>query len=219
MFEAKVQEAWRVLRIQSELVAGTDKLLKTGAAGTVFGGARFEPDTESYRQAERLGELLGSAGVPVITGGGPGIMEAANKGCFSTTAQSVGLNIDLPFEQTSNPFQDLSLEFRYFFVRKYLFVKHAVGFVIFPGGYGTLDELFEALTLVQTGKMEPFPVVLVGVDYWQGLVDWMTQRMLAQGCISPDELNLFQLVDTSDEAAQIILSHIHAESAKLVVSD
>ena len=219
MFEAKVQEAWRVLRIQSELVAGTDKLLKTGAAVTVFGGARFEPDTESYRQAERLGELLGSAGVPVITGGGPGIMEAANKGCFSTTAQSVGLNIDLPFEQTCNPFQDLSLEFRYFFVRKYLFVKHAVGFVIFPGGYGTLDELFEALTLVQTGKMEPFPIVLVGVDYWQGLVDWMTQRMLAQGCISPDELNLFQLVDTSDEAAQIILSHIHAESAKLVVSD
>ena len=155
----------------------------------------------------------------MITGGGPGIMEAANKGCFSTTAQSVGLNIDLPFEQTSNPFQDLSLEFRYFFVRKYLFVKHAVGFVIFPGGYGTLDELFEALTLVQTGKMEPFPIVLVGVDYWQGLVDWMTQRMLAQGCISPDELNLFQLVDTSDEAAQIILSHIHTESAKLLVSD
>ena len=146
-------------------------------------------------------------------------MEAGNLGAHLEKGTSVGLNIDLPFEQTSNPFQDLSLEFRYFFVRKYLFVKHAVGFVIFPGGYGTLDELFEALTLVQTGKMEPFPIVLVGVDYWQGLVDWMTQRMLAQGCISPDELNLFQLVDTSDEAAQIILSHIHAESAKLVVSD
>ena len=219
MLEAKVQEAWRVLRIQSELVDGTDRLLSTGSAVTVFGGARFKPDSEPYRQAQILGELLGNEGVPVITGGGPGIMEAANRGCFSTTATSVGLNIELPFEQTSNPYQDLSLDFRYFFVRKYLFVKHAVGFVIFPGGYGTLDELFEALTLVQTGKMEPFPIVLVGVDYWQGLVDWMTQRMLAQGCISPDELNLFQLVDTSDEAAQIILSHIHAESAKLVVSD
>ena len=213
MLEAKVQEAWRVLRIQSELVDGTDKLLKLGAAVTVFGGARFEPGSPHYQQAQILGELLGSQGVPVITGGGPGIMEAANRGCFGTSATSVGLNIELPFEQTSNPYQDISLDFRYFFVRKYLFIKHALGFVIFPGGYGTLDELFEALTLVQTGKVDPFPIVLVGVDYWSGLVDWIVGRMLEQGCISDEELYLFNLVDTSEEAAELILQHMRMESA------
>ena len=210
MLEAKVQEAWRVLRIQSELVDGTDRLLKTGAAVTVFGGARFAAQSEPYRQAQILGELLGKEGVPVITGGGPEIMEGANRGCFSTQATSVGLNVELPFEQTSNPYQNLSLDFRYFFVRKYLFVKHAVGFVIFPGGYATLDELFEALTLVQTGKVEPFPIVLVGVAYWAGLVDWIKQRMLEEGCISEAELELFQLVDNSEQAAQVILRHIHS---------
>ena len=215
MLEAKVQEAWRVLRIQSELVDGTDRLLKIGAAVTVFGGARFKPGSEPCRQAQILGELLGTEGVPVITGGGPGIMEAANRGCFSTTAASVGLNIELPFEQTSNPYQNLSLDFRYFFVRKYLFVKHAVGFVIFPGGYGTLDELFEALTLVQTGKVDPFPIVLVGVAYWQGLVDWIKQRMLEEHCISEQELSLFQLVDTSQEADQVIIRHIRMGNSKL----
>ena len=213
MLEAKVQEAWRVLRIQSELVDGTDKLLKLGAAVTVFGGARFEPGSPHYQQAQILGELLGSQGVPVITGGGPGIMEAANRGCFGTSATSVGLNIELPFEQTSNPYQDISLDFRYFFVRKYLFIKHALGFVIFPGGYGTLDELFEALTLVQTGKVDPFPIVLVGVDYWSGLVDWIVGRMLEQGCISDEELHLFKLVDTSEEAAELILQHMRMGSA------
>jgi uncharacterized protein (TIGR00730 family) len=213
MLEAKVQEAWRVLRIQSELVDGTDKLLKLGAAVTVFGGARFEPGSPHYQQAQILGELLGSQGVPVITGGGPGIMEAANRGCFGTSATSVGLNIELPFEQTSNPYQDISLDFRYFFVRKYLFIKHALGFVIFPGGYGTLDELFEALTLVQTGKVDPFPIVLVGVDYWSGLVDWIVGRMLEQGCISDEELHLFNLVDTSEEAAGLILQHMGMGSA------
>ena len=208
MLEAKVQEAWRVLRIQSELVDGTDRLLKLGAAVTVFGGARYEPDSPAYKQAQILGDLLGREGVPVITGGGPGIMEAANRGCHGTDAHSVGLNIELPFEQTSNPYQDISLDFRYFFVRKYLFVKHAVGFVIFPGGYGTLDELFEALTLVQTGKVRPFPIVLVGRDYWAGLVDWIVQRMLEQGCILEAELDLFKLVDNSQEAAELILQHI-----------
>ena len=208
MLESKVQEAWRVLRIQSELVEGTDRLLKLGVAVTVFGGARFEPGSPHYQQAKILGELLGRRGVPVITGGGPGIMEGANRGCHDTPAASVGLNIELPFEQTSNPYQDISLDFRYFFVRKYLFVKHAVGFVIFPGGYGTLDELFEALTLVQTGKVRPFPIVLVGRDYWSGLVDWIVQRMLEQGCISADELDLIKLVDNSQEAAELILQHI-----------
>lgn len=208
MLEAKVQEAWRVLRIQSELVDGTDKLLKLGAAVTVFGGARLDSSNRYYREAQLLGKLLGEENIPVITGGGPGIMEGANRGCYGTPTPSVGLNIDLPFEQTPNPYQDIGLDFRYFFVRKYLFVKHAVGFVIFPGGFGTLDELFEALTLVQTLKVKPFPIILVGRLFWQGLIEWMQDRMVAEGCLSAAELNLFELVDDANQAAQVILKHI-----------
>ncbi|EAS46634.1 hypothetical protein GB2207_03319 [marine gamma proteobacterium HTCC2207] len=208
MLEAKVQEAWRVLRIQSELVDGTDKLLKLGAAVTVFGGARLDASNRYYREAQLLGKLLGEESIPVITGGGPGIMEGANRGCYATPTPSIGLNIDLPFEQTPNPYQDIALDFRYFVVRKYLFVKHAVGFVIFPGGFGTLDELFEALTLVQTLKVKPFPIILVGRPFWQGLVEWMQDRMVAEGCLSAAELNLFELVGDANEAAQVILKHI-----------
>jgi len=208
MLESKVQEAWRVLRIQSELVDGTEKLLKLGVAVTVFGGARLDEGNRYYRQAEELGKLLGEQRIPVITGGGPGIMEGANRGCYATPTPSVGLNIDLPFEQAPNPYQDIGLDFRYFFVRKYLFVKHAVGFVIFPGGFGTLDELFEALTLVQTLKVKPFPIILVGRPFWQGLVEWMQDRMVAEGCLSAAELNLFELVGDANEAAQVILKHI-----------
>jgi uncharacterized protein (TIGR00730 family) len=213
MLESKVQEAWRVLRIQSELVDGTDKLLKLGEAVTVFGGARLDKESRYYAQAEELGRLLGEQKIPVITGGGPGIMEGANRGCYATPTPSVGLNIDLPFEQAPNPYQDIGLDFRYFFVRKYLFVKHAVGFVIFPGGFGTLDELFEALTLVQTRKVEAFPIVLVGVSFWSGLVDWMQERMIAEGCISQSELNLFEIVDDAAEAADVILRHIRMSNA------
>jgi uncharacterized protein (TIGR00730 family) len=197
-----------VLRIQSELVDGTDKLLKLGAAVTVFGGARLDASNRYYREAQLLGKLLGEESIPVITGGGPGIMEGANRGCYATPTPSIGLNIDLPFEQTPNPYQDIALDFRYFFVRKYLFVKHAVGFVIFPGGFGTLDELFEALTLVQTLKVKPFPIILVGRPFWQGLVEWMQDRMVAEGCLSAAELNLFELVGDANEAAQVILKHI-----------
>ena len=197
-----------MLRIQSELVDGTDKLLKLGAAVTVFGGARLDSSNRYYREAQLLGKLLGEENIPVITGGGPGIMEGANRGCYGTPTPSVGLNIDLPFEQTPNPYQDIGLDFRYFFVRKYLFVKHAVGFVIFPGGFGTLDELFEALTLVQTLKVKPFPIILVGRPFWQGLIEWMQDRMVAEGCLSAAELNLFELVDDANQAAQVILKHI-----------
>ena len=207
MDEAKIPEAWRVLRIQSELVDGIESLAKLGGAATVFGGARFNNDNHFYEEAQRLGAILGEAGVPVITGGGPGVMEGANKGCFSSSSDSVGLNISLPTEQEPNPYQDTSLEFRYFFVRKFMFVKHAVGFVIFPGGYGTMDELFEALTLVQTGKVRSFPIVLLGVDYWSGLVDWMRNTMLANGCIEERELHLFNVVDDAESAAKIILQH------------
>lgn len=208
MLESKVQEAWRVLRIQSELVDGTEKLLKLGVAVTVFGGARLDEGNRYYRQAVELGKLLGEQRIPVITGGGPGIMEGANRGCYATPTPSVGLNIDLPFEQAPNPYQDIGLDFRYFFVRKYLFVKHAVGFVIFPGGFGTMDELFEALTLVQTRKVEAFPIILVGISFWSGLVDWMRDRMRGEGCLTESELNLIEIVDDAAGAAKVILRHI-----------
>jgi len=217
MDEAKIPEAWRVLRIQSELVDGIETLAKLGGAVTVFGGARFKAGSEFYEEAQRLGSILGEAGVPVITGGGPGVMEGANKGCYASSTASVGLNISLSSEQEPNPYQDTSLEFRYFFVRKFMFVRHAVGFVIFPGGYGTMDELFEALTLVQTGKLRPFPIILLGVEYWQGLIDWMRKTMLANGCIEERELHLFSVVDDAESAAKIILQHARMLQAQEIV--
>ncbi|QKX18123.1 TIGR00730 family Rossman fold protein [Microbulbifer sp. YPW1] len=208
MLDAKMPEAWRVLRIQSELVDGIERLITLKGAVTVFGSARFPEDTNEYQQAMRLGELLASEGIPVITGGGPGIMEACNRGAFTQSGASIGLNIELPFEQTPNPYLDISLNFRYFFVRKFIFVKHAVGFIAMPGGYGTLDELFEALTLVQTQKVRRFPIVLVGKQYWSGLVNWMVDTQLARNCIDASDLELFRLVDTVDEAAEIIVEYI-----------
>lgn len=207
MFDRKMPEAWRVLRIQSELVDGIEHLTKIAHAAIVFGSARLGPESPYYHQAEELGCLLSRAGLPVISGGGPGIMEGVNKGAFGKGATSIGLNINLPREQEANPYQDISLYFRYFFVRKFMFMKHAVAFAIFPGGYGTLDELFEALTLIQTEKTEPFPVVLIGASYWQGLIAWLKDTMLEQGCISADDLELFTVVDSVDEAARIIISH------------
>ena len=207
MDESTIPEAWRVLRIQAELVEGIETLAELASGVTVFGGARFAEDSKFCQQAEQFGRLLGKEGIPVITGGGPGIMEAANKGCYATPTKSVGLNISLPIEQDPNPYQDISLQFRYFFVRKFLLVKQALGFVIFPGGFGTLDELFEAITLVQTHKTSLFPIVLVGKDYWCGLIDWIKETMLAEGSISEQELSFFTLVDTPEEAARIILKH------------
>ncbi len=208
MLDAKMPEAWRVLRIQSELVDGIEQLIKLKGAVTVFGGARFTPDSLYYKEAQRLGKLLASEEIPVITGGGPGIMEAANRGAYPEKGLSIGLNITLPTEQDANPYQDVGLSFRYFFVRKFMFVKHAVGFVIFPGGFGTMDELFEALTLVQTAKVDPFPIVLVSNEYWQGLLDWMKNTVLASDCIGEPDLSLFKVVANADEAAQLILSHV-----------
>jgi uncharacterized protein (TIGR00730 family) len=202
-----MSEAWRVFRIQSELVDGIEHLAKLGYAVSVYGSSQLNGASQYNQQAEALGKILASNGLAVITGGGPGIMEAANRGAFGEAGVSVGLNIDLPKEQMANEYQDISLDFRYFFVRKFLFVKHAVGFVIFPGGYGTMDELFEALTLVQTGKVDPFPIVLVGVKYWSGLIDWLQQTMLAEGCVTQGDMKLFHLVDTPEEAADIVLKH------------
>lgn len=210
MDSAKLAEAWRVMRIQSELVDGIEQLIKLGPAVTVFGSARLHEGDVYYEDAVRLGQLLAESGLAVITGGGPGIMEAGNRGAYQQGGRSIGLNITLPHEQSANHYQTQSLSFRYFFVRKMMFVKHAVGFVIYPGGFGTLDELFEAVTLVQTGKAAKFPIVLVGKEYWQGLLSWVENTMLSAGCISREELKLIQLVDNADEAARIIIERHHA---------
>ncbi len=213
MFDKKMSEAWRVLRIQSEMVDGIEHLIKVGPTVNIFGSARLPPGSPYYEQAETLGRLLAQAGIPVVSGGGPGIMEAANKGAHGQGALSIGLNITLPQEQRPNTYQDISLSFRYFFVRKFMFMKHAAAFAILPGGFGTLDEMFEALTLIQTEKSATFPVVLIGKSYWAGLMDWLRQTMQAEGCINDDDMKLLTVVDSAEEAAEIIISHYRSYSA------
>ena len=194
-------DPWRVLRILSEFVEGFDALNEVGPAVTVFGSARATADDPYYAAGRALGGALARRGFAVITGGGPGIMEAVNRGCQEAGGLSVGCNIELPNEQELNDYVDLGVEFRYFFVRKNMFVKYARGFVIFPGGLGTLDELFESLTLAQTGKIEHFPVVLFGTEYWSGLLDWMRKVVLGRGAISPEDMDLMTLTDDPEEAA------------------
>lgn len=203
--ESSAREAWRVQRIQSELVNGIDHLAQLGASVTIYGSARLSENSPYYQQAQDLAGRFAASGINVLTGGGPGIMEGANRGAYGNGAYSIGLNVELKHEQDPNQYQDIGLHFHYFFIRKLMFVKHALGFVVFPGGFGTLDELFEALTLIQTHKIKPFPVVLMGVDYWQGLVDWIRARMLAEGCISEDEMDLFLLTDDTAQAYDKIM--------------
>jgi uncharacterized protein (TIGR00730 family) len=197
-------DPWRVLRIQAEFVEGFGLLAELGPAVSVFGSARTEPGTVEYRQAERIASMLAAAGYAVITGGGPGIMEAANKGALGAGGPSVGLGIELPLEQGLNDYVDIGLEFRYFFVRKMMFIKYSQAFVVLPGGFGTLDELFEALTLVQTGKITKFPIVLVGSAYWSGLDAWLNGTLLAEGMISAADPELFQIADDPAEVVAII---------------
>ncbi|GAA1825254.1 TIGR00730 family Rossman fold protein [Planosporangium flavigriseum] len=202
----KTRDAWRALRILSEFVEGFDTLAELPPAVSVFGSARVKPGTRDWELAERVGEALAQAGYAVITGGGPGVMEAANKGCTEAGGMSIGLGIELPFEQGLNEWIELGIDFRYFFVRKTMFVKYAQAFVVLPGGFGTLDELFEALTLVQTKKVTRFPVVLMGSWYWQGLIDWLRDTMAAEGKIGPEDLNLFCLTDDPIEAVNHIVN-------------
>src|SRR5436305_920609 len=192
-------DPWRVLRIQGEFVHGFNALADIGAGVAVFGSARFGPENPYYEDARTLGRKLAEAGFAVITGGGPGLMEAANRGAHEAGGISIGCNIELPFEQLTNPYVDLSINFRYFFVRKTMFVKYSAGFVIFPGGFGTLDELFEALTLVQTRKISRFPIILYDTSYWKGLLDWVVATQLKAGAISPEDLNLLILTDSVEE--------------------
>jgi uncharacterized protein (TIGR00730 family) len=201
-------DPWRVLRIMSEFTEGFDALAGLGPAITIFGSARVKPDNYQYKAAVEVARLLGNEGLTIITGGGPGIMEAGNKGAREAGALSVGLNVELPFEQGVNQYVELSLEFRYFFVRKTMFVKYAQGFVIFPGGFGTMDELFEALTLIQTGKVRNFPIVLYDSAYWSGLIEWLGEVMLAEAKISKADLALPMIADTPQEVCDIIMRSI-----------
>lgn len=204
----KASDSWHIFKIMSEFVNGFEKMQQIGPCVSIFGSARTKPDNKYYLLAEEIAYKLTQHGYGIITGGGPGIMEAANKGAKRGNGHSVGLNIDLPFEQKPNDFidRDKSLDFNYFFVRKTIFLKYSQGFIGMPGGFGTIDELFESLTLVQTHKIAEFPVVLVGSEYWSGFINWIKTVMLEQEHnISPDDLNLFKIVDTADEAVKHIV--------------
>ncbi len=206
--ETVTKDSWMVFKVMAELVEGYEKLAKIGPCVSIFGSARLKPENKYYKLAEEIAEKITKLGFGIITGGGPGIMEAGNKGAFQANGKSIGLNIELPFEQHFNPYinKAYSIDFDYFFVRKVIFVKYSQGFVVMPGGFGTLDELTEAITLIQTNKIGRFPIVLVGSDYWKGLLDWFKNTLLIEGMISENDLNLYRVVDTADEA----VAHIKA---------
>jgi uncharacterized protein (TIGR00730 family) len=202
--EITIKDSWRLFHIIAEFVEGFEALAEIHPAVTIFGSARATPEDDVYRKAELIATRLAENGFAVITGGGPGVMEAANKGAALAGGQSIGLNIQLPFEQYANPYSNINLSFRYFFVRKVMFVKYAVAYIILPGGFGTLDELFEAVTLIQTKKIKPFPVILVGTEYWKGLLDWVKGTVLKEGKISPDDLDILHITDDPDDIIKTI---------------
>lgn len=208
MEDLKTSETWRIFRIQGELIDGIETLHGLGPAVSIFGSARLREGSPHYAVAQEVARRFSEAGLAVITGGGPGLMEACNKGAHGQGGKSVGLAIQVPHETSANPHLDLSLTFRYFFVRKLMFVKYSSAFVICPGGFGTLDELFEALTLIQTRKIRRFPIVLLGTAFWAGLVDWIRERMLTEGCVDASDLTLFHVCDDPEEAAHFVITHL-----------
>ena len=201
------QEQQRIARIGDELREGIESLADIGPAVSIFGSARSQSDDWEYQGARQLAKILSARGITVITGGGPGVMEAGNLGASEENGKSVGLNIELPHEQLANPYLDIDLDFRYFFTRKFLLIRYAIGFAIFPGGFGTADELFELLTLVQTGKLKQRPIILVGEKYWAGLYQWLLQHMQASGFIGDDDLTYLEIVADADAAAEILLTY------------
>lgn len=203
----KGDEAWRMFRIISEFTEGFDKLSGLGFCISIFGSAQTSPDHPYYKKAEEIARRLAKEGYSIITGGGPGVMEAANKGAYEAGARSIGLNIDLPHEQNPNPYQNKRLEFRYFFVRKVMFVKYSMGYVCMPGGFGTLDEFFESLTLMQTNKIYPMPLILFGTEYWRGLHEWIKSTLLYNGAISEPDLQLVCMTDDVEEVVKVINKH------------
>ena len=204
------REAWRVFGIMAEFVEATQRLASVRPAVSIFGSARLASDSAVYRLTEKIARMLSDAGFSVISGGGPGVMEAANKGAFAGKSLSVGLNIQLPHEQKQNPYQDISQSFRHFFARKYMFVKVAAAYVVMPGGFGTLDELLEALTLIQTGKSPRIPIILVGSEFWTGLLDWLRTRLVTDGMIHADDMNLIQVIDDPQSILDAIFDHYEA---------
>ena len=201
------RESWRVFGIMAEFVEGTERLNAIQPAVSIFGSARTRPDHPHYKLAEQIARQLSDAGFSVISGGGPGIMEAVNKGAYFGKSPSVGLNIELPHEQSGNTYQDISQTFRHFFARKYMFVKFATAYVVMPGGFGTLDELMEALTLVQTGKTRKMPIILVCSDFWRGLLDWFRQALISEGVISPEDMDLIQVIDEPGQVVNAIFQY------------
>ncbi len=208
-------EPWRVLRIMGEFVESLDEMEEGEPAVTIFGGSRIAEDSPWYVQARDLAGRLAKAGFTVITGGGPGIMEAGNRGAIEAGGKSIGLNIELPHEQRPNRYQTQSLMFRYFFVRKVMFVKYSLGYVVFPGGFGTLDELFESLTLIQTEKAWPFPVILYGAKFWSGLVQWMRDVMLPAGTLAEEDFDLFKVVDSPEEVLEYLHGHMRRKADQI----
>ncbi|OQY08006.1 MAG: Rossman fold protein, TIGR00730 family [Desulfobacteraceae bacterium 4572_123] len=200
----KLNESWRLFKIMGEFVDGVESLHDLGPAVSIFGSARIAPNTSCYKKTEKIAALFAKNNFAVVTGGGGGVMEAANKGAAEAGGTSVGLNIHLPFEQKPNPFANITMEFKYFFIRKVMFIKYASAYVVMPGGFGTMDELFEVLTLIQTRRIKQFPVILVGSDYWTGLLDWIKSRLLAEQSISPENLDLFQIMDDPEEIVRTI---------------
>jgi len=206
--DLSMHESWRLFKIMSEIVDGFENLSDIGPAVSVFGSARVKPDEPLYLQTEQLAKALSEAGYSVITGGGPGLMEAGNKGAFENGGESIGLHIHLPMEQHNNPYMNVKSEFRYFFIRKLMFIKYALAYVALPGGYGTLDELSEALVLIQTHRIKPFPIVLFGVDFWSGLIDWFKERLVKEGFCNEEDLDLFIVTDDIDEVVGHIKKHV-----------
>ena len=210
--EYRMKESWRIFRIMAEFVEALELMKDVDPAVSIFGSARTKMSHQYYKQARDLAKTLSNHGFSIITGGGPGIMEAANRGAKDAGGNSIGLNIQLPHEQEANRYQDISINFRYFFVRKFMFVKFASAYVIFPGGFGTLDELFEALTLIQTDKIKDFPVVLIGRNFWRGLLNFIRNTMVAEGTVSPEDMDLLYLTDDLDEAATIVTRSFDTKS-------
>lgn len=206
------RESWRMFQIMSEFVEGFEALAQIKPSVSIFGSARTSPDDRYYKLAEEIACRLSDSGFAVVSGGGPGIMEAANKGAFAGKSPSVGLNIQLPMEQSGNPYQDISLTFKHFFARKVMFVKYASAYVVLPGGFGTLDEFAEILTLVQTGKSRRIPIILVGSEFWAGLLDWFRTALIKEGTISPDDMNLMQVIDEPKAIVDAIFEHYETRS-------
>jgi uncharacterized protein (TIGR00730 family) len=205
------RESWKIFQIMAEFVEGFERLARIKPSVSIFGSARIEPGDPTYELAEAIGLALSNAGFAVVSGGGPGVMEAANKGAYRGKSPSIGLNIQLPHEQQANPYQDISLGFRHFFSRKVMFVKYASAYVVLPGGFGTLDELAEILTLVQTGKTRAIPIILVGSDFWRGLIDWFRGTLARNGMIDEADLDLFRMVDKPEDVVDAIFDHYEAK--------